>query len=182
MTKLQHDDEEEDLSDFQTDPRTGRKVLRDGGRYKVRLFDSMQKGIAKHFGSLHDGRLHDGHGGPPGHKPGFIVSDAHEADQEVARAYVDAERALTSAWQDSPSTGAGSNSPIGAHEGDICTCRGAEYPNDFGSAGHLRMQNDGTLVCVPDNPKSKDANTDPRQAALDAYDLEISQRWRGSDR
>ena len=43
-------------------------------------------------------RLHDGHGGPVGHRPGFVVSDASN-HAELEQAYADYERDLVVAYK-----------------------------------------------------------------------------------
>jgi hypothetical protein len=81
-------------------------------------------------------------------------------------------------------TGAGSKPMIGAREGDICTVRGKEYPEHFGSPGHIRGG-----VCVPDalSAKKRDAMSIDQQAkdhqqrmskVYDSYDRDLSQQWR----
>lgn len=67
MNRQQTTDEEEafELID-------GKMVLRDQHKYVVpmRALDAMQRDIARTFG-----KIHDGHGNAPGHRPGFVVSD-----------------------------------------------------------------------------------------------------------
>jgi len=68
--------------------------------------------------------------------------------------------------RDDPLTGFGSHEMRGAREGDACTVRNPEYPDDQGAPGHLRSVG-GQLVCVPDG--SEDGIRDARQLAYDAY-------------
>jgi hypothetical protein len=108
-------------------------LLKDGAVYRCRM--SMRDAMAERSRS----RLHDGHGNPPGRRPGFIVGDrardgSHyaEYDFQISRRYLD---------QDDPPTGAGSDGLRGQKPGDLCTIKGY--------AGRLRTGPDGTLVCVP---------------------------------
>jgi hypothetical protein len=102
------------------------------------------------------------------HQPGFRISNACRRDMSIYDQY---DAAIASEYKNHPPTGEGSGELRGAQPNDICTING--------SPGHLKMIN-GKLVCVPD--LGRDANDDPRQAAIDAYDLEIANRWRGSGR
>jgi hypothetical protein len=67
-------------------------VLRDGERMRVpmTMMDSWQRA-----------RLHDGHGNPVGHRPGFVVSDGvtSEERQRIRDAYDAYEGELTTAWK-----------------------------------------------------------------------------------
>jgi hypothetical protein len=99
-------------------------------------------------------RLHDGRGGSPGHRPGFACSDAVFNRDARESAYSDYEHDVTTAWKrDAREPGS-----IATQEGDLCTCRSPEYPDDFGSPGHVRWRN-GRLTCVPDQPSTRDATT-----------------------
>jgi hypothetical protein len=99
--------------------------------------------------------------------------------QAMAALYDAHDREQAEAWRGNPSSGAGSGEFRGAQEGDICTVRGLDFPDDFGSPGHLRMRN-GRLECVPDKPQSarKHDHATTMDEVYRAYDLEISQRWR----
>ena len=44
-------------------------------------------------------RLHDGRGGPPGHRPGFVISDTVFNRDERERAYADYEADLVAAYK-----------------------------------------------------------------------------------
>ena len=123
-----------------------RGLLRDGHILRVRMSmkDAMQLRDQKRSPVLYDGR-----GGPVGRRPGFILSDA--SDDHRQRAYADYQRDLLEAYKQP--TGAGSVDPIGAQEGDLCTVRNAEFPDDQGAPGHMRMLN-GRLTCVPDRMRS----------------------------
>jgi hypothetical protein len=46
-------------------------------------------------------RLHDGRGGSPGHRPGFVFGDALLNRDEREKAYSDYERDLTAAYKNS---------------------------------------------------------------------------------
>jgi hypothetical protein len=99
----------------------------------------------------------------------------------MAALYDAHDREQAEAWRGNPPSGAGSGEFRGAQEGDICTVRGLDFPDDFGSPGHLRMR-DGRLVCVPNEPQSakKHDHAMTMDEVYRAYDLEISQRWRAS--
>jgi hypothetical protein len=104
------------------------------------------------------------------HRPGF--ADGAMTDAKKA-AYDSYEKTLTSAWENP--TGHG---PIGSQIGDICTCRGPEFPDDIGSPGHLKMIS-GKLVCTPDQPRSgrsTPARPLPRTDAQDVRDVEAQHR------
>ena len=73
-------------------------ILRDGERVRVPLMmkDSQQRDIPEH--SQQRPLLHDGRGGSPGHRPGFVVSDAsNHAERE--QAYSDYQRDLVAAYK-----------------------------------------------------------------------------------
>jgi hypothetical protein len=77
-------------------------ILRDGERMRVpmTMMDSWQREMTEHFRRPR-ARLHDGHGNPVGHRPGFIGSDAFttEERQRIRDAYDAYERDLTTAWK-----------------------------------------------------------------------------------
>jgi hypothetical protein len=150
----------------------GKKVLRDGHKVTVplRLRDAMRDRP----------RIRDGRGNAPGHKPGFLISDAN-ADAK-RRAYADYERDLANAYKDQPSAGA---YPLtAAAEGSACTIDG--WP------GTLQRRGDW-LVCVPnkqsfnggnggDDPDAaSDSIKDHRQRMAQlysAYDADLQNKWR----
>ena len=74
-------------------------VLRDGERMRVPMTMMDQREKAEHL--RRRARLHDGHGNPVGHCPGFIGSDAFttEERQRIRDAYDAYERDLTTAWK-----------------------------------------------------------------------------------
>jgi hypothetical protein len=135
-------------------------------------------------------------------RPGFrtaaavdaSIDDDAFADALDARdqAYRDYDERVSSAWLDSADDTFDKTMRVlarwqdamdaetneGGVEGDACTVRNAEFPDDQGSPGHIRMYR-GRLVCTPDEPKSKDAATiDAREAAYQQYDREIADAWR----
>jgi hypothetical protein len=143
-------------------------ILRDAAIFRNRM--SMKDAMRERP------RVHDGHGGVVGTRPGFVISDVNR--DQIRRAYLDYERDLISAYKDQP---AGAY-PYAAHlEGTACTING--WP------GHLRKRGD-VLVCVPDN--GNDDNPDLEEAQSDsvkdhsqkmqqlyaAYDADLSQQWR----
>lgn len=141
------------------DPFDERGILKDGRSVRVSMMDAE---AVRHRLNLHDGAGHS-----PGHRPGFAFSDVSIGD-EREQAYADYEADLTSAYK--------MDAGEGTREGDICTVKNAEYPNAFGSPGHLRRRN-GKLVCVPDEPRSRDTMTVDQAYAQ--YEKELSERWKG---
>jgi hypothetical protein len=123
----------------------------------------------------------DGAGNSCLNKPGFRY-DANTtrraiADAAKAMAYEDVEEATNTAWKGVTNT----TDPFrGSQEGDLCTCRGPEYPLDFGNPGTLQIGSDGQLVCVPDNPRQDARRLDAEQAAHEAYDRAMANAWRTS--
>jgi hypothetical protein len=79
-----YDDDDDDNFELASG---GTRILRDGGRVRVGLMDAQ---VA---------RLHDGRGGSPGHRPGFVFGDAVFNRDERERAYADYERDLTAAYK-----------------------------------------------------------------------------------
>jgi hypothetical protein len=128
--------------------------------------------------------VHDGHGLRPGHRPGFLIDANRAGRDEKAQAYADYDFQISRAYLDQP-TGAGSVDPLGAQEGDICTVRNAEFPDDQGAPGHVRMLK-GRLVCVPDRQRQQANGSQPdleraqsdREAAYRAYDEQIRDAWK----
>jgi len=116
------------------------------------------------------------------HRPGFRFCD-DAANEAKAKAYLqavqDAENAYRTPPAEPPSAvgGFGSHGFSGGRPGDPCTCRGPEYPLDFGSPGHLE-ERDGQLVCVPDSPRA-DSTHDARQVAYDSMVADMCSAWRG---
>lgn len=119
------------------------------------------------------------------HRPGFRFCD-DAANEAKAKAYLqavqDAENAYRTPPAEPPSAVGGFSKLTesrGGRVGDPCTCRGPEYPLDFGSPGHLE-ERDGNLVCVPDNPREdSQSKMDARDAAYLEYCRELSEAWRG---
>jgi hypothetical protein len=74
-------------------------VLKDGRSIRVpmMMMDAVQRGVAQ---------LHDGRGGPVGHRPGFAVTTDATALDAKEEAYADYHADLVSAWKrDSPPAG-----------------------------------------------------------------------------
>jgi hypothetical protein len=162
-----------------------RGLLRDGRKYRVRM--SMRDAMLARD-QQRPPVLHDGRGGPVGRRPGFIMSRTPVGDARQ-QAYLDYERDLVNAHRrdQNPPTGAGSVDPIGAQEGDLCTVRNAEFPDDQGAPGHMRMLK-GRLVCVPDRQRQQARSSLPdleraqsgREAAYRTYDEQIRDAWKAS--
>jgi hypothetical protein len=128
--------------------------------------------------------------------PGFRFSD--EAGRtEKQKAYDEMVLGLSDAWRDAdPNTGAGINpaGPIGIVEGDICTCRGSEFPASFGAPGTWQNRN-GSFICVPNDddddfddfgdsasrPTATDRNSlYDKAAALAEYEQWLTSEWQKS--
>lgn len=151
------------------DPFDERGVLRDGRTAitSVMLRNSADNSWRKEM----DRRFHDGHDGPVGHRPGFVVgrSVSNDARQAAYKLY---DQQITSAWQrDAPGA-----YPLSAGEGTSCTLNG--------QAGHLRRHGN-VLVCVPDRSNGdslqRDANESHQQyiaRLYDARDAELRDAWR----
>ena len=149
LGRVQSENEEEENEDA---------ILQDGTRLRVPLYlkdgftpnprlTPTQRGKAIAQRSL----VVDGSNNPMAmHKPGFrYLADANRRainDAVKAEAYEDADEADRNAWK-----GATNRTNLrDAQEGDPCTVRGPEYPDDFGSSGTLQFGNGDELVCVPD--------------------------------
>ena len=157
-----------------------RGVLKDGRRLRVPLMmmdglDDVERAIvldaaARRFGLSNGNDLR---------KPGYRYTTDSRALEAKERAYRERDEADAEAWRGNPPAGAGSGEFRGAQEGDICTVRGLDFLEDLGGPGHLQMRN-GHLVCVPDKPQSarKHDHAMTMDEVYQAYDLEISQRWR----
>jgi hypothetical protein len=117
-----------------------------------------------------------------GCKPGFRFatdSQSRQRRQAVNDAYAQSEAAMCSAWKNPPrglgalrdangnGNGVGSGGFRGQRENDICTVRGEDYPDDFGSPGVLRRRN-GALVCVPLDRGDEEPLFDASQGGVDA--------------
>jgi hypothetical protein len=134
-----------------------KKVLRDGARLRVPMFlrdgqpnptlSPTQAAIAANRRQLSDQEL-------ASCRPGFRFATTARRDAK-AEAYALYDAEVSNMWKtgfggDPRLTGAGSQGAIGQREGDICTVRGPQFPDAFGSPGHLQRRN-GELVCVPDD-------------------------------
>jgi hypothetical protein len=113
--------------------------------------------------------LHDGHGNDVGHRPGFLLR-ADIASEQRRRAYDAYRHDLENAWRHPP-TRDGPRSwedrrrdAEGYSERDIggvCTVKNEDYPDDFGSPGHIRRVG-RKIICVPDRRKQPDPASDRR--------------------
>jgi hypothetical protein len=127
-------------------------------------------------------RLHDGHGGTPGHRPGFAMFDITN-DDERARAYREYDaRMATEYFGDARREG---------REGTICTVRNAQFPRAQGAPGHIRNG-----ICVPDDEEQRDAlpthdanmtldaiearHRQRMSAEYSAYDARVREMWRNT--
>jgi hypothetical protein len=171
-------EEEEELDDILRDGQSVRVplYLRDGAinpdltptqRAKALQQTQTEDAVARRFGLTDAMQLH---------RPGFRRNTDAGALARVQQAYTDAETADANAWK-------GATNRLNLRdqqEGDPCTVRGPDYPDDFGSPGTLQMGNDGELVCVPGNledARRQDAAS-VKRAAYEQYDREMANAWR----
>ena len=122
--------------------------------------------------------LTDGRGHRCGNRPGFLIANDAAARSAKQRAYDSYQRDLENAWRDQPPTGFGSKGSRGPQVGDLCTCRGPEFPDSFGAPGTLQMRGDA-LVCVPNDRRSDQPDpASDKAAAYAAYDSALREAWR----
>jgi hypothetical protein len=149
------------------DPLDENGLLRDGARVRVSLFDATS--VRNHRPLLHDGR-----GGTPGRRPGFVFSRDAAGRGALEKAYSDYETHLCDAWKtkthDAEEYAPGS-------EGCACTVSGDLYPDDFGSEGTV-CEIDGVMVCVPNDKVSADDRAATRDRQYQIYDSELQNQWR----
>jgi hypothetical protein len=179
-----HNTRIEDDDDFETLPN-GARILKDGRRYIVptMLRDGrsnpaltpLQHAVA----ASRDAMTFDAASHKPGHR--YTVDAA--ARRRIADAYREADAALMSAWRNDSTVGVHAGAPEagsypagpGYAEGMACTINGA--PGTLQAIGGQP----GWLRCVPsaNSDSSRDGFVvDAKQAALDAYDRELVNRWR----
>jgi hypothetical protein len=182
------------------------RVLKDGGRMRVsmQMRDSAlredrrrRKGTRRDPQGREEGSweeetddampLHDGRGNPCGHRPGFLISNDAAARNAKLKAQQDYTRDLENAWRNpptrdvSPSTENPRRDAEGYAESDIgtaCTCKGDDYPADFGSPGTVRRVG-SRIICVPNDRRS--AQPDPasdRAAAYAEYESWLRDSWK----
>jgi hypothetical protein len=138
----------------------GRKVLKPGRSFRTPMHAMDAKTV-----------IGDGFAA---NRPGYRIPSAsmHDSKQqrELDRLYAERDAETENGWrEDYP----------GASEGDVCTVRGADFPNDIGSPGHIQLH-EGRLYCVPDNPSANDARSvkQARDAAYRAYENDLVNAWR----
>jgi hypothetical protein len=138
----------------------GRKVLKPGRSFRTPMHAMDAKTV-----------IGDGFAA---NRPGYRIPSAsmHDSKQqrELDRLYAERDAETENGWrEDYP----------GASEGDVCTVRGADFPNDIGSPGHIQLH-EGRLYCVPDNPSANDARSvkQARDAAYRAYENYLVNAWR----
>jgi hypothetical protein len=143
--------------------------------------DAMRDGARCGAGFLHDGR-----GGVPGHRPGYLVRADISNDQR-RRAHDAYRHDLENAWRNPPTklfppetirrdAEAYSERDIGG----VCTVKNEEYPDAFGSPGHIRRVG-RKIICVPDKPSDHPDPASDRRTVADEYrlyDLRKSQEWK----
>ena len=78
MPRLYEDDNDPNFEIIRDANGRRVRILRDGGVLRTRMtaMDSLQKDVRRNVA-----RLHDGHGNPVGHRPGFIVDDRISTDE-----------------------------------------------------------------------------------------------------
>jgi hypothetical protein len=156
--------------DDDANPYDANGILKDGRSVTVPMMmrDAMRRDIARNAASLDDGRMFDA----SLRRPGFRHADSRTLDA-TERAYSDYENAQTNAWRGADAEG--------GVEGALCTVKNAEYPEAFGSRGHLvRVGN--KLVCTPDrrDDARRDALPvrDEREQTYAAYQSYAENAWR----
>jgi len=134
------------------------------------------------------------------HRPGFRVSQGdarktkrtdrfgreegewEEEDEDGStcrdsrqQAYADYQTSIQDAWKGNNNsiTGAGESEVVSPKEGDVCMVQGPEYPESFGSPGHIKKIGK-KMVCVPDRAASGDSAT----AMYESYDSALRDSWR----
>ena len=142
--KIAHDKDDDSDSDL-FELVCGRKVLKNGRRYRVNFNDSLPQ-----YDELKivDG---EGHGGLALHRPGprrlADVGNVSKLRDQIDQAYRQYDDDLSTAYQNVPPTGFGSNNVIAGQQqvGDLCTINGAP--------GRLVVDDEtGELVCMADYP------------------------------
>jgi hypothetical protein len=147
------------------------QVLKDGARLRVPL-SMRDSALAQDRLPLHDGR-----GNPCGHRPGYLVADDSAARDARLRAYQDYESDLTNAWR-SPTPDAEGYDPDDI--GEPCTCKGEDFPLDFGSPGTIKRVG-SRIICVPNKRRTAPDPASDRRSVADAYreyDNELRNAWR----
>jgi hypothetical protein len=140
----------------------GRKVLKPGRSFRTPMRAMDAKTV-----------IGDGSKNFAANRPGYRIPSAsmHDSKQErdLALLYAQRDAATENAWREDF---------IGASEGDPCTCRGSDFPDDIGSPGHLELH-EGRLICTPDNPSANDARSikDARTRAYLEYDRDLTTAW-----
>jgi hypothetical protein len=145
----------------------GRKVLKPGRSFRtpMRAMDAKTViGNADTVPKLADGLPAQAHRSHWGMSRKRDLSCYDSYDKEISQAYLQDDYGAQSR---------------GSQPGDLCTCRGPEYPWAFGSPGHL----DENLVCVPDSdPRASDARPKNAKAIRDeayaAYEKDLTSAWK----
>ena len=168
MARRRHEDDDED-GDVDM-----RDVLKDGERLHVSLFDHAIRQHLKGPDAPRRPRITDAGDSRLGlNRPGYRVADGIRRDQRHYEQY-DAE--LSTSWKSIPPTGVGSSGFVGAQEGDSCTVRNLDFPDDTGAEGTMQFYR-GKLTCVP---RRRQEDAMPRDAATEyqAYDEWLTNAWR----
>jgi hypothetical protein len=139
-------------------------ILRDGARWRVpmRMMDSFQRDVAKHFS-----------------QPGFTRGPTTVRDTRNTL-YDEYDSQISSLWKNPP-TGAGSHGQRGPQVGTICTVKGGGGDlGPEGAPGHWTRAGD-ELICIADD-RVTDRNTADHAAVMDqryaAYDADLANAWR----
>jgi len=113
-------------------------------------------------------------------RPGFRYNTADTDEANRERLYDSYQSDMSQRWR-------GASDNEGQAEGAQCTCKGPDFPESFGSPGHMQMLN-GKLVCVPDDRRSDSRRDDSRHDAsnhqqvmdqlYNQIEAERSQEWR----
>jgi hypothetical protein len=138
------------------------------------------------------------------HRPGFrtIVEDAsgsvHDASaaahrrrlQDVSKAKAEYLDYITNAWKGEDAAFSDDEDYGPQTVGQVCTVAAEDYPEQYGSPGHVRRVG-GRYLCVPDRPNQSAPASDGRtvkqlmqdkerimQVAYDAYDAQLRDAYR----
>jgi hypothetical protein len=168
-------------------------ALADRRRRKVARYDpeGRSEGSWEEEEELDDSMpLHDGRGNPCGHRPGFLISNDAASRSAKLKAQQDYTRDLENAWRAPNGTARDAEGYAERDIGTACTCKGDDYPADFGSPGTVRRVG-SRIICVPDRREQPDPASDRRtveQRVADharvmadeyaAYDRRVAQQFR----
>jgi hypothetical protein len=173
-----YSDDKFNESQLEIDPRTGQKIVKDGGRVRVSMMmmDSLQRGVVTSSMTVHDGTDDPFALNRPGYR---FVDGVDRSASELARderIYRDSnlwrsdggvEVFFEEDGEDGDSEGA--RYPLSAGEGSACTVNG--------EPGTLVREGDW-LVCRPVSHTDSVSMGDAREAAYRRYVDDLTNAWR----